>query len=168
MLELLQATALGHFLMTLVSFVLLLLIVYKFAWGPISKILEDRQQKIENEQQMAEADRTKAQSLAEEAEADRKQARQDANDILQASNQRIEQEKQRSIEEAEIEISRKRRRDEEAIEQERKDMIAAMGNQVADLSVDIASQILQREVSAEDHQQLIDDLILEMDGKDEE
>lgn len=169
MLEVLQQTGLGHFLMTLISFILLLAIVHKFAWKPINGILEERESRIKDDINQADASKEKALILQEEAQADRKKAKLDATAIMQETNKKIEREKMLAVEAAEMEISQKRRREEEAIEHDRREMMIDMQDQVAQLSLDIAGQILQREVKIEDHQQLIEDLVLELDAdKDEE
>lgn len=168
MLDVLQQTGLGHFLMTLISFILLLAIVHRFAWKPINGILEERESRIKDDINQANASKEQALTLQEEAEADRKKAKQDATAIMQETNKKIEREKMLAVEAAELEIAQKRRREEEAIEHDRREMTLAMQDQVAQLSLDIAGQILQREVKAEDHEQLIEDLVLELDADQDE
>lgn len=168
MLDVLQQTGLGHFLMTLISFILLLAIVHRFAWKPINGILEERESRIKDDINQANASKEQALTLQEEAEADRKKAKQDATAIMQETNKKIEREKMLAVEAAELEIAQKCRREEEAIEHDRREMILAMQDQVAQLSLDIAGQILQREVKAEDHEQLIEDLVLELDADQDE
>lgn len=168
MLEVLQQTGLGHFLMTLISFILLLAIVHRFAWKPINGILEERESRIKDDINQANASKEQALNLQEEAAADRKKAKLDATAIMQETNKKIEREKMLAVEAAELEIAQKRRREEEAIEHDRREMMLAMQDQVAQLSLDIAGQILQREVKAEDHEQLIEDLVLELDADQDE
>ena len=168
MLDVLQQTGLGHFLMTLISFILLLAIVYKFAWKPINGILEERENRIKDDINQASVSQEKARFLQEEAQADRKKAKLDATAIMQETNKKIEREKMLAVEAAEMEIAQKRKREEEAIEHDRQEMMIAMQDEVAQLSVNIAGQILQREVDIEDHQQLIKDLVLELDADQDE
>lgn len=168
MLEVLQQTGLGHFLMTLISFILLLAIVHRFAWKPINGILEERASRIKDDINQANASKEQALTLQEEAAADRKKAKLDATAIMQETNKKIEREKMLAVEVAELEIAQKRRREEEAIEHDRREMMLAMQDQVAQLSLDIAGQILQREVKDEDHEQLIEDLVLELDADQDE
>lgn len=168
MLEVLQQTGLGHFLMTLISFILLLAIVHRFAWKPINGILEERESRIKDDINQANASKEQALTLQEEAAADRKKAKLDATAIMQETNKKIEREKMLAVEAAELEIAQKRRREEEAIEHDRREMMLAMQDQVAQLSLDIAGQILQREVKDEDHEQLIEDLVLELDADQDE
>ena len=47
--NLLGSTALGHALMTLLSFLILLYCVRRFAWGPIMNVLEQRRKMIEKD-----------------------------------------------------------------------------------------------------------------------
>lgn len=51
-----------------------------------------------------------------------------------------------------------------SIQRERRQMLESMEDQIGKLSIEIAEQVLRREVNSEDHQQLISELVLEMDA----
>lgn len=69
-----------------------------------------------------------------------------------------------NIENTKLEIEEMRHQAEESLVRERRQMLESMEDQIGQLSVEIAKQILRREVNSDDHKQLIADFILEMDA----
>ena len=69
-----------------------------------------------------------------------------------------------AIERAKEEIEEMRTQAELSIQRERRQMLESMEDQIGKLSIEIAEQVLRREVNSEDHQQLISELVLEMDA----
>lgn len=168
MLESILQTGLGHFLMTIISFVILLFLVYKFAWGPISKILDEREEIIENDLNNAKQSVEEAETIKVEAREILTKARTDANTLVQDTKWQVSKMKADNIEKTKEEIEEMRQQANESIQRERRQMLESMEDQIGKLSVEIAEQILQREVNSQDHKQLISDLILEMDASDNE
>lgn len=164
MLELITQTGLGHFLMTIISFALLLFIVSKFAWEPISKILNEREALIDNNINQARQANENAEALNNEAREELANARSEANKLIQDTKWQVSKMKADNIDKANEEIEEMRNQSKESIKRERRQMLESMEDQIGHLSVEIAEQILKREVSSQDHKQLISDLVLEMDA----
>ncbi len=81
-------TSLGHTIVTLVAFVILLLIVKHFAWGPLTKILSERKQVIDHDIQTAASEKAAAQDANRDAQLALRDARAEATQIiLQAKKQ---------------------------------------------------------------------------------
>lgn len=168
MLELITQTGLGHFLMTIISFTVLLFIVSKFAWDPISKILNEREALIDSNIEKAKLANENSEILNGEARQELANARTEANKLIQDTKWQVSKMKADNIDRANEEIEEMRNQSKESIERERRQMLESMEDQIGHLSVEIAEQILQREVSSEDHKQLISDLVLEMDASTNE
>lgn len=168
MLELITQTGLGHFLMTVISFFILLFIVYKFAWGPISKILDEREALVDKDINEAKEAKKQAELINEEARQALVNARTDANKLVQDTKWQISKMKAENIEKANQEIEEMRHQADESLKRERRHMLESMEDQIGDLSIEIAKQILRREVNSDDHKQLISDLVLEMDASIDE
>lgn len=168
MLESILQTGLGHFLMTIISFVILLFLVYKFAWGPISKILDEREEIIDNDLNHAKQSVDEAEAIKVEAREILAKARTDANTLVQDTKWQVSKMKADNIEKTKEEIEDMRQQANDSIQRERRQMLESMEDQIGKLSVEIAEQILKREVNSQDHKQLISDLILEMDASDNE
>ncbi|XJS11425.1 F0F1 ATP synthase subunit B [Aerococcaceae bacterium WGS1372] len=168
MLELITQTGLGHFIMTVISFIILLFLVYKFAWDPISKILDEREALIDKNIKEAKEANKEAKQVNEEARQALVNARADANKLVQDTKWQISKMKTENIEKTNQEIEEMRNQAEESLVRERRHMLESMEDQIGQLSVEIAKQILRREVNSNDHKQLISDFILEMDANIDE
>lgn len=168
MLELITQTGLGHFLMTVISFAILLFIVYKFAWGPISKILGEREEIVKKNLTDAKEAKENAELIYNEARESLVNARTEANKLLQDTKWQISKMKADNIDKVKQEIEEMRTQAKESLERERRQMLESMEDQIGQLSIEIAEQILRREVNSDDHKQLISDLVLEMDASKDE
>jgi F-type H+-transporting ATPase subunit b len=150
---------LGNAIWTLVIFLLVLTILGKFAWGPVLSLLQEREQFIHKSLADAKRDREEAearlkeyaarvQGARAEAAAIVEEARKDAERLRDDLKQRARTEADSMVQNAERQISLQTQR---AIQEIRREAV--------DLSVSIASKIIQRNLTKEDNQKLIDDAI---------
>ena len=131
-------------------------------WPPLLQAIEERQQKIA--EGLAAADNSqRALAQAEEKAADElKVARAKANEIIEQAHQRANQlidaakadavaegQRQRALAEAEIEAAANRAKED-------------LRKQVSALAVRGAEKLLKREINANDHKALIDDLAAQL------
>jgi F-type H+-transporting ATPase subunit b len=145
----------GLYIWTIITFLILLALLAKFAWRPLLEALERRQESIRKslddarqakqdlERVNAESQRILAQARTE-AEAIVARTRDDAARLREELRQRAQQEAGGIVRNAEKQIELETAR---AIQQIR--------NEAVDISVAIASKILQRNVSREDNERLI-------------
>jgi F-type H+-transporting ATPase subunit b len=144
------------------AFTILIWLVNKHLWGPLSKVLEDRQKKIADglaasekglqEQEQAEA---RAQEVIDEAK------QQAADIIAQAqarSSQVIEESKGKAAEEADRLIAGAQAE----IDQEVNRAKDGLRKQVAELAVAGASKIVSKEIDVNVHKNALKDLIAQI------
>lgn len=145
----------GSAVWTIVLFALLVLVLGKFAWPPILKGLQDRENKIRQDLEQAELAAKQAQQTLKEYQTKLTEARADARKIMEqgrADTQRIaDQIKQ----DAQSQITQMRQRAEADIQAAKEQAINEVFGQTASLSTQIAGRILQREIQPEDQEQLI-------------
>ncbi len=91
---------LGDTLYYLLIFAALLLLVKHFAWGPVTKMMEERRQKVISDLDQAESDRKKAELLANQREAALKDSKQEATQILSTAKSNAEKTKNNIISQA--------------------------------------------------------------------
>jgi len=147
----------------LITFLVVLFLLSKFAWKPIMAGLRERETSIENALSMAEKAKLEMQSLKAgnekllaEARAERDRILKDASD---ASNQMIEAAKTKASEEGDRMISQAR----EVVQNEKRAAIAEIKTLAGNLSVEIAEQLLKRELKdASAQQQLVSDYMKEV------
>ncbi|MBB6453959.1 F-type H+-transporting ATPase subunit b [Salirhabdus euzebyi] len=152
----------GDMLASLIIFVVLLALLKKFAWGPLMGIMIEREQHIANEIDTAEKNRSEAERLAKEAQEQIKATRQDAQEIIENAKQTAKSQEQSIITAARQEAERIKESARQEIEQEKDKAIQALQDQVASLSVRIASKVIEKELSEKDQEKLINEYIKEV------
>ncbi|MFD2246920.1 F0F1 ATP synthase subunit B [Pontibacter ruber] len=139
----------------LVTFLLVLFLLTKFAWKPIMSALREREASIEDALSAAERAKLEVQGLKAENEKLLAEARLERDRILKeasdAGNNIVETAKNKANEEGARMIAHAR----EAIENEKLAAITEVKNMAAALSVDIAERILRRELSDPQAQQAL-------------
>lgn len=156
-------------LLYLINFVVLFLGLTFLLFKPIKKFMEKRQKEIADEVNAAE----KIKEEAEERVAEGERKVQEANEEVKRKSAEIEQEKLFAIHERE-EILVSARKEAEEIRQnaaleaskEREKAVLGAKEDVADLAVLMAKNILEREITPADDEKLIDDCLKELKGND--
>jgi len=143
-------------LLTIINFLILVYVLKKLLWGPLTKFLDDRAQRIENSIRAAEVNREEAQRLVEQQEEAFRQARSEAKDIVERGIAEASREARRVRQEATEQATK-------IVEQGRADIASEveqakleLRRQAADLSVALAERILRRSLREEDHRTLIE------------
>lgn len=158
-----MSTVLGNSLVIFISFVILLFILTKYAIGPVLNMIEKRQQHINEQLDSSQEKVDAANRLEQEAKDTLKQAQIKANQILVDANDAAQRIKEESVRNTQVEISAMQQTAKQAIEKERAEMMAQLQTQVGQMSVSLAQKIIQRELTPEDHQRLIEDFIEGLD-----
>ena len=150
---------LWQILISLANLVILFLILKKFLYKPVTKMLEARRAKID--EQYSDAENAKNSAEAKDAELTERLAGakaeaegivKEAADIAKARGDKI-------VEEARATADGIIRQAEEDAELERKRVGETIKEQIVDVSTALAEKMLEREVNADDHKALIDDFI---------
>jgi len=153
------------FILQIISFLLLLGLLKKFLYKPLTKYLDERAKAIHNMVEGAKEAEQKAQKYARQTHQALDLARADALKMKKEARRLSDEERRKIIEEAKKEA---RFLIEEARSQfgrERELAFKKIKSEVAALSVDIASKILGREIKPEDHQRLAEDSIAEIEDE---
>lgn len=146
-------------LVMLLFFILLIYLVSKFAWGPVMDMMQKREEYVANEIEAAEKSRAEAEKASKEAVEQLQQTRQEAQQIIEdARNAGVKQE-QDIVASAKKEADRIKEAAQEEIQNEKDKAIQALQDQVASLSVLIASKVIEKEISAQDQDKLIEEYI---------
>ena len=146
-------------LVTICNTLITFLIVKKFLFKPVRKMIAAREDEVNALFAQAEADRKIAEEMKKEYTESLAGARKEAADIVSTAVKRATQRSEELEREANREIADMKQRAEAAIEQERKKTINEVKDEIADLSIMIASKVVEREVNAEDHERMIADFI---------
>ena len=155
-------TIIGDFILIAGSFLLLIFLVKKFAWGNITSILDARDEKITNDIDEAEAARQKAEELAAKREAELAGSRQEATTILETAKETAEKNKAHILSEANQEALRLKEKAQLEISQNKEEAMNSIKGDVADLTVNLAGKLLSQQLDSEGHRQLIDRYLNEL------
>lgn len=152
----------GDMIVQLFFFLLLLFLVGKFAWGPVMDMMKKREDYVAGEIEAAENSRQEAEKAAKEANEQLKQMKLEAQKIIEDAKATGVKQEQDIIESARLEAERIRKAAEESIQNEKEKALQALQEQVASLSVLIASKVIEKELSAQDQEKLINEYIKEV------
>jgi F-type H+-transporting ATPase subunit b len=150
----------GLLIWMMITFLIVLILLRKFAWKPILKMIKDREDSIDSALKSAENAKLEMQNLKSDNEKILAQARNERDTMMKEArdmkDQIVGEAKGKAKEEADKILTAAR----EAINNEKMAAITELKNQVALLSVEIAEKILKRELSDENKQKdLIGDLL---------
>ncbi|WP_270621985.1 F0F1 ATP synthase subunit B [Weissella viridescens] len=148
--------ALGNMLFLLIAFVILMLLLKKFAWGPVVKMMDDRANKVAHDLDSAEDARQQAEKLSKERQEQLTVARTDANKIVADAKKSADAQGKQIVADAQTNAQTLKDRAATQIEQDRSEAMTSAKNDVADLSVTIAQKIIQKELKLDDQKALID------------
>lgn len=148
--------ALGNMLFLLIAFAILMLLLKKYAWGPVVKMMDDRANKVAHDLNSAEDARQSAETLQQERQAQLTSARTDANTIVTDAKNAANQKSQKIVSDAQTTAQAMQDRAAAQIEQDRDQAMLSAKDDVAELSVTIAQKIIQKELKLDDQKALID------------
>ncbi|MFY4775242.1 F0F1 ATP synthase subunit B [Metabacillus sp. RGM 3146] len=152
----------GDIVFQLIIFLVLLALLRKFALGPVMNIMKQRETYIANEIGAAETKNLEAQKLVEEQRELLKQARVEAQGLVENAKKLGDQQKEDIIKTARAEGERLKEAALKEIQQEKEQAVSALREQVASLSVLIASKVIEKELNEEEQEKLINDYINEV------
>jgi len=149
-------------LISAVSFLVLFLLMWKFALPPITKMLDERAAKIRESLERAEETKVEAERLLEEYKVQMAEARSEAAKVIEQGRKVAESMKDEIIAKANDEATQIVAKARDVLEAEKKAALAELQAQVADLTVAVAGKLIGEQLSAADHAKLIEKYVAEV------
>ena len=153
------STVLGDTLVVLISIILLLFLVKFFAWDKIEAMLEARRQKISKDLEEAEKKRKAAEEIQANAKEIIHNAEAKGQEILNSTREAASKMQDEMIKEGRDVVSRMKLDGQREVDSMKQRALAQMQGQIVDLSVQLASQILNKELTEQTHQDVIESFI---------
>lgn len=146
-------------LFTLCNFIALFLVLKKFLWGPVMKLIQDRQQEIDD--MYADADKAKLSAQALEAEYSQKlsSATETSQRMVKEAMQRGQAREEEIVRQANAEADAIRQKAAADIAQEKKKALNDAKNEISGLAVAIAEKVVGRQLDVKDQERLVDEFI---------
>ena len=153
------STIIGDFILIAGSFLLLIFLVKKYAWGNLTNILDERAEKISSDIDGAEAARKKAEELASKREAELAGSRSEAKTIIENVKETAEKSRADILAEAKLEAGRLKEKANQEIAQNKAEALQSVKGEVADLTISLAGKIISQNLDGHAHKELIDQYI---------
>ena len=155
----------GLYIWTIVTFLILLGLLAKYAWGPLLDALQKRQDAIRSSLDDARKAKEEIARLQTESARILAEARAEAANIISSTRSDAarfaDEMKQKARADAEAVVKNAQRE----IDTQTNRAIETIRREAIDLSVAVASKILRRDISSADNERLVDDTIREMQAK---
>lgn len=146
-------------LWTAVVFLVLLAILWRFAWGPIAKGLASREQMIADQIAQAERSNEEARRLLDDYQQKLAQSQAEVRAILEQARRDGEQTGRELIEHSRGEAKREQEKALREIEQAKDGALKELAERSARLAVDLAGKIVGSRLEPADHARLIEQAI---------
>lgn len=140
---------------TFVVFLVLLAILWKFAWGPIVAALERREEMVANHIREAERNHEQAKELLAEYERKLAGAANDVRELLEEARRDAEHTKQEIMAEAKAGAETEKARALRDIDLAADAAIESLRERSVELAVELAGKIVQAQLTPDDHARLI-------------
>ena len=152
----------GLAIWTVITFVILLVILRKLAWGPMLEALDAREKAIRDSLAEAEKARAEASTSIEQQQKLLDDARRDAQDLLATSRTDAERAREESLAKARAEGERIIASGKQAIEQEKRAALAELRTAAVDIAVEASSKLLRKRIDDAASKELVATYIQEL------
>ena len=146
-------------ILQVIGFLVVLLVLWKFVFGRVGGLLEERQQDITARMAKLEADQHELDQLNSETRRRLGEIETEGQAKIQAAIDEGNAERQRILENAREEAGLELEKARAAIHREKEDAILELRGTVADIAIDAAGKIINQTLDAEKHQKIIDESI---------
>ena len=147
------------FLAQICNLMIQMVIFKKFLLKPIKQVIADRKAKADSEIADAQKLRTEAEAMKAEYEQNLQNARTEANQIVAAAQKTATARSEEIVGEARAQAAALKQKAEADIAQERKKAVNEVKDEIGGIAMEIASKVVEREISEKDHKDLIDEFI---------
>ena len=147
------------FVIQFLSFAILLVVVFVFAYKPVKKILKKRADFVENEIKEARENNLTAQRSIDEAKEIVASSKVQASAIIQKAEQQGQEQYDALIAKAKDEVIEMKKDAEKDIERAKEEALQDIRNEMVKVALGASEEILKREVDNDDNKRLAEDFI---------
>ena len=140
----------------ILNLLLLMFLFKKYLFKPVTDILEKRKAEIEQHYQEAESAEVAAKSMKAAYEEKMTGAREEADRVIATAQESANAISDDIINKARTDAAQIKERAQNEIDIEKQKAFDEVKTQLSDIAMDIAAQVIDREVNAKDHQEFID------------
>ena len=149
----------------MLNFAIVLLLLTKFAWNPLLKVIAERQARIAGQIEAADQERVAAEKLRAEYQQQMQNAKGDAQSIMDKAIRQADNTKEEIIASAREEHARLLEAAQEKIARERQQALEDIRSEVVAISVAAAAKVIGQSVDEKVNARLVDDFITQLDAR---
>ena len=144
---------------TFVTFALLIVVLGKFAWGPILQMIETREKTIAEAIESAQRERAAAEAASAEMRAALERAREESAELVRRNQQEVAAAK------AELMAAAKKESDDllaaarKTIAEEKRQALAELRSQAVDIAIEAARRLVQMNMDETKQKQLVEEYL---------
>ena len=153
----------GIIIWSILTFLLLFFFLKKFAFGPIQNMIDQRRDSILESIESAEKTRKDAEKLLADYRESIASAKQEAEEIIERAHKVGENTKADIVNDARQQAQKEVDDARDQIQRETRKAVQEIKDQVADLAILAAGKVTARSISRDDHLQLVDEALSEVD-----
>ena len=146
-------------LISLINLLIIYRILKKFLFKPVQKVMNERQAQVDRIYGDANQSRAQAEQMKQEYEQRLASAREEADGLVKNAVQSAQKRSDQMVSEASAQASRIKQKADEEIAQQKKKMLQDVRDEISDLAVEIASKVVEREISPRDYDGFVDEFI---------
>ncbi len=147
---------------TWVVFVVLFLILRKYAWGPMLEGLKKREDHIHQAMHEAQNARQEAQKLREQFQVEMAKANDQVRELLDEARRDAQYTRDEMVNQARGEIQSERDRLRREIETTRDQALQEIWNRTAEVATMVSSKAIRRQLNQDDHRRLVDEALADL------
>lgn len=141
------------------NLLILFALIKKFLFKRVMAVLDQRQQEIDGIYSAADKAKDDADQMKEEYTRRMSNARAEADMLVKNAMDTAQRRGDAIVQEARDEATHLKQKAESDIEQERRKAYSELVGEISGMAVDIAGRMVEREINADDHRQLVDEFI---------
>ena len=141
------------------NLLILLALVRKFLWKRVMAVLDARKQEIDGLYDAAGKDRDEAAQMKQEYTARMAGAREEADKLVRNAVDTAHNRGDAIVKEAQAEAAHMKQKAENEIEQEKRKAYSELMGEISGMAADIAGRMVEREINADDHRELVEEVI---------
>lgn len=149
-------------LFTLLNFLLVLFVGKKFLYGPVMKMIHDRQKEIDDMYSAADSAKKQAQALQQEYQQKLSEASATSDRMVREAVSRAQTREEEILKKANADAAAMLDKASADIAQEKKKAVNDAKNEISGLALAIAGKVVERELKPEDQSKMIDRFIEEL------
>jgi len=149
----------GLLLWTIITFAVLLLLLWKTAWKPIVEALDSRAEKIRGDIDSADRARQDAEKFLLQHKEMMDKAKDESSQVIAKGRDEAEKVKNEIIEKANVEAREITQRATKEIEFAKETALSDLKKEIVFISTDIASKIIQKNLDSKDQNSLVEETL---------